>query len=79
MRALPPMVTAICVVAIAYRYYSAFLAAKVLVLDDTRATPAHRFEDGQNYVPTKLSMLLVFLEALPKWLRAARGVAPVAA
>jgi carbon starvation protein len=38
--------------AIAYRYYSAFIASKVLALDDTRITPAHRFEDGQNYLPT---------------------------
>jgi len=36
---------------IGYRYYSAFLAAKVLVLDDTRTTPAHRLYDGQNYHP----------------------------
>jgi carbon starvation protein len=52
MRALPLMIAAVCVVAIGYRYYSAFLAAKVLSLDDTRVTPAHRLEDGQNYVPT---------------------------
>src|SRR5205823_9253365 len=41
-----------CCLAIAYRYYSAFLAAKVAALDDTRETPAHRFNDGQNYHPT---------------------------
>ncbi len=39
----------ICV--IAYRYYSAFIAAKVLVLDDSRVTPAHTRYDGQNYYP----------------------------
>src|SRR5262249_40044167 len=39
-------------VAIAYRFYGAFVAAKVLALDDTRVTPAHRMNDGQNYVPT---------------------------
>ena len=39
----------ICV--IAYRYYSAFLAAKVLALDDSRVTPAHSRYDGQNYYP----------------------------
>ena len=38
--------------AIAYRFYSAFLAAKVAVLDDSRTTPAHAFNDGQNYHPT---------------------------
>src|ERR687884_2306866 len=38
--------------AIAYRYYSAFLAARVAMLDDLRETPAHRLYDGQNYHPT---------------------------
>jgi carbon starvation protein len=46
------MIVALCVLAIGYRYYSAFLAAKVAVLDDTRVTPAHRFNDGHNYHPT---------------------------
>jgi carbon starvation protein len=43
---------ALAVLAIAYRYYSAFLAAKVLCLDDTRITPAHLLEDGENFHPT---------------------------
>src|SRR6266480_3725230 len=38
--------------AIAYRFYSAFLAAKVAVLDDSRPTPAEQLNDGQNYHPT---------------------------
>jgi carbon starvation protein len=46
------MLAAVCVVAIGYRYYSAFIAAKVLALDDARVTPAHRLTDGHNYVPT---------------------------
>jgi carbon starvation protein len=46
------MIGALCVVAIGYRYYSAFIAAKVLALDDARVTPAHRLADGHNYVPT---------------------------
>src|SRR5690349_8523844 len=49
---MPPTLGALCVLALAYRYYSAFLAAKVAVLDDRRVTPAHRFYDGQNYHPT---------------------------
>jgi carbon starvation protein len=57
MRALPLMLGAICVALIAYRYYSAFIAAKVLSLDDTRVTPAHRLNDGQNYVPTNRYVL----------------------
>jgi carbon starvation protein len=46
------MLGALGVYAIFYRYYSAFLAAKVAVLDDARVTPAHRLNDGQNYHPT---------------------------
>ena len=52
MHALWFMLTALCVLAIAYRYYAAFIATKVLVLDDTRRTPAHTMNDGQNYHPT---------------------------
>ncbi|MDB5308131.1 MAG: cstA [Gemmataceae bacterium] len=52
LHAMPVMVGVLCCLAIAYRYYSAFLAAKVAVLDDARVTPAHRFNDGQNYHPT---------------------------
>lgn len=50
--AMPVMLGVLAVLAIAYRYYSAFLAAKVAVLDDSRITPAHEFNDGQNYHPT---------------------------
>jgi carbon starvation protein len=51
-RAMPIMLGVLAVLAIAYRYYSAFLAARVAMLDDLRATPAHVFNDGQNYHPT---------------------------
>jgi carbon starvation protein len=46
------ILAAICVYALSYRFYSAFLAAKVLALDPTRATPAERFSDGRDFVPT---------------------------
>lgn len=46
------IVAAVCVYAIGYRFYSAFIAAKVLALDPTRATPAERFNDGRDFVPT---------------------------
>src|SRR5438874_3543770 len=49
---MPILLGVLAVLAIAYRYYSAFLAARVAVLDDSRATPAHQFNDGQNYHPT---------------------------
>jgi carbon starvation protein len=52
MTALPIMLCVLLVLAIAYRYYSAFLAAKVATLDDSRITPAHELKDGQNYHPT---------------------------
>jgi len=38
--------------AIAYRYYSAFIAAKVLALNDANAVPSQTMYDGQNYYPT---------------------------
>jgi carbon starvation protein len=46
------MLAALAVLAIGYRYYSAFIAAKVLCLNDARVTPAHRLNDGQNFHPT---------------------------
>src|SRR5580692_2795923 len=52
MRAAWWVLGALAVLAIAYRYYSAFLAAKVLCLDDARTTPAHTREAGQNFHPT---------------------------
>jgi carbon starvation protein len=52
LRAMPIMLGVLGILAIAYRYYSAFLAAKVAALDDSRITPAHWFNDGQNYHPT---------------------------
>ncbi len=52
MHALWWMLTALAVLAIGYRYYSAFIAAKILSLDATRVTPAHAQRDGSNYHPT---------------------------
>jgi len=52
MNALPLIIVTLCVMVIAYRYYSAFIAAKVVVLNDARVTPAHTLNDGQNYQPT---------------------------
>ncbi len=46
------IVAALCVYAIGYRFYSAWIAAKVLVLDETRATPAECINDGRDFVPT---------------------------
>ena len=46
------VVAAACCYLVAFRLYSAFLAAKVVALDDTRATPAERNDDGRDFVPT---------------------------
>ncbi len=43
---------ALCVYALAYRFYSAWIAARVLMLDHTRATPAERLDNGRDFVPT---------------------------
>jgi carbon starvation protein len=43
---------ALCLFALAYRYYSAFLAAKVAVAEPSRPTPAHARRDGRDYHPT---------------------------
>jgi len=46
------IVAATCVYLIAYRFYSRFIALKVLELDPRRATPAERLDDGRDFVPT---------------------------
>jgi carbon starvation protein len=46
------MIAVLAILAIAYRYYSGFLAARLVGLDNSRATPAHTRRDGQNYDPT---------------------------
>ncbi|HUS23567.1 MAG TPA: carbon starvation CstA family protein [Candidatus Binatia bacterium] len=46
------VLAAVCWYALAYRFYSAFVTARVLAVDPTRATPAERLEDGRDFVPT---------------------------
>jgi carbon starvation protein len=53
MNALYLVVIALAVGTIGYRFYSAFIAAKVMVLNDARKTPAHTKYDGSNYYPTQ--------------------------
>jgi carbon starvation protein len=52
MNALPIIIGSLCLIAISYRYYSAFIAAKVLALDDSRPVPSQTMYDGHNYYPT---------------------------
>jgi carbon starvation protein len=52
INALWLITAAVCIYAIAYRFYAAWIAAKVLVIDETRATPAERLDNGRDYMPT---------------------------
>jgi carbon starvation protein len=52
MSSLYLLIGALCTFALAYRYYAAFLAAKVMMLDDRNIAPSISCNDGQNFVPT---------------------------
>jgi len=52
MNSLAILAVGLCVFALAYRYYGAFLATKVAVLDPKRTTPAYQMRDGKDYHPT---------------------------
>ena len=52
INALWIIVAAVCIYALGYRFYSAWIAARALVLDRTRATPAERLDNGRDFVPT---------------------------
>jgi carbon starvation protein len=49
---------AICIYLIGFRFYAKFIACKVMMLDDRRATPAERLRDGQDFEPTNKWILL---------------------
>lgn len=51
------VVASICIYSIGYRFYSKFIAYKVLGLDDNRATPAVINNDGRDFVPTNKIVL----------------------
>src|SRR5437764_14892114 len=51
------LTAALCTYAVGYRFYSRFLATRVFGLDDRRATPAERFNNGRDYVPTDKGVL----------------------
>lgn len=52
MNGITIVIVAALVFILAYRFYGAFLAAKVLALDPSRPTPAVVKNDGRDYVPT---------------------------
>ena len=51
------VIAALCIYFIAYRFYSLFIAEKVLGVDPTRQTPAYSHNDGLDYVPTNRYVL----------------------
>ncbi|WP_050464013.1 carbon starvation CstA family protein [Herbaspirillum autotrophicum] len=51
------VIAAVCVYLIAYRFYSLYISEKVLSLDPGRMTPAYKFNDGLDYVPTNKYVL----------------------
>src|SRR5260370_23113683 len=53
------VIAAVCCYLVAYRLYSAFLAARLLALDDTPPTPSERNDDGRDFVPTSKCVLFV--------------------
>jgi len=57
MNSLWLVITALAAFVIAYRFYGAFLASKVAVLNDRRTTPAHRLRDDVDYQPTRRLVL----------------------
>ncbi len=51
------VITAVAAFVVAYRFYGAFLAARVAVLNDANVTPAHRLRDDVDYHPTRRLVL----------------------
>jgi len=51
------VIAAVCVYLIAYRFYSLFIAKNVMGLEADRLTPAHKYNDGLDYVPTNKNVL----------------------
>ncbi|MEC1178040.1 carbon starvation protein A [Metasolibacillus meyeri] len=52
MNAISIVIGAICILVIAYRLYGYFFTKKVLKINEDEPTPAHKLNDGQDYVPT---------------------------
>ena len=57
INALWMVVASVCIYVVAYRYYSRYIADKVMQLDPTRMTPSVRHNDGLDYVPTNKHVL----------------------
>jgi carbon starvation protein len=57
LHALYLILISLLALGLAYRYYAAFLAARVAVVEAERRTPAHEFRDGRDYHPTNRIVL----------------------
>lgn len=57
INALGIVVAAVCIYIIGYCYYGLYIANHVLCIDSTRMTPALRYHDGLDYVPTNIKIL----------------------
>ena len=53
INALWIVTAAVCVYALGYRFYGAWVAARVLAVDPSRATPAERYDNGRDFVGGK--------------------------
>jgi len=51
MNAMPLILVALAIFALAYRFYYSFIAAKVATINEMNQTPANRLYDGSNYIP----------------------------
>jgi carbon starvation protein len=58
MNSIVLVIVGALVLVLGYRFYGSWIAAKVLVLDETREVPSKKFEDGHDYVPTNKWILL---------------------
>jgi carbon starvation protein len=57
MNALTLIFASLCIFAIGYRFYGIFLSRKLLHINSGRITPAHKYYDGRDYVPTNKNVL----------------------
>jgi carbon starvation protein len=57
MNALTLVFAAVCIFAVGYRFYGIFIANRILKLNNNIVTPAVKFSDGRDYVPTNKNVL----------------------
>jgi Carbon starvation protein, predicted membrane protein len=70
------VIASVACYSIAYRFYSLFIARRIFELDDRRRTPAERFNDGLDYVPTNKWVLFGPPLCRNRWCRSAGRADP---